>query len=134
MSEDMTPEEFERRLGDGVPVTILSPNIELPEVYPGVWRVRETDDHVIDLMLMFTNWRLAGAKKSEYGTGYSYLYCYVGHGEDVHLRAVLAGLIWDIDGGLDPLEWDKDVLTGTWNEDRHPEAIGIRRRPSRTER
>lgn len=72
----------------------------------GVWRVKETATHWIDVVPMIFNWRIATTSKScplVYDRGW----CYRGTGPDTFVAAVLAAWAWDGDDETEPAGYFK---------------------------
>lgn len=74
------------------------------------FRIRATDEYVIDVRKMLFNWRLIVSLAPEYGVSDLHGYCYFGRTEEALHRAVAAGLAWDEPLTTDPEGFDKQAF------------------------
>ena len=70
------------------------------------FRIRQTDEYVIEVWAMIFNWRLVVMKPNQelfVDRGF----CYFGRGLDSLARAVAAGELWTDPYGTDPIGYDQ---------------------------
>jgi hypothetical protein len=72
----------------------------------GVWRVKETGTHWIEVVPMIYNWRVVRTPKS-CPLGYDRGWCYQGTGPDAFIAAVLAAWAWDGSDETEPAGYFK---------------------------
>jgi hypothetical protein len=81
----------------------------------GGFRVKETETHLIAVVRMLFNWRVARTPKADLMT-YDRGWCYAGTGPASFIAAVLAAMAWDGADETEPEGWNKNVQTGEWRE------------------
>ncbi|ROS46197.1 hypothetical protein [Curtobacterium sp. PhB78] len=74
------------------------------------FRVRATDQYVIDVRKMLFNWRLIGSLAPAYGITDQHGFCYFGRTEEALHRAVAAGLTWEDPLNTEPEGFDKQAF------------------------
>jgi hypothetical protein len=87
-----------------------------PVVIDGGWRVAENDTHAIDILKMAFNYRIVLSERATNFRTYTGGWCYVGKDMGVYLYAYMCAVAWAMDGGDEPLGWNKNVTTGEWCE------------------
>lgn len=76
---------------------------------PNGFRIRQTDEYVIEVWAMIFNWRLVVMPPNQelfVDRGF----CYFGRGLDSLAKAVVAGLAWEDPYGTDPEGYDKKAF------------------------
>jgi hypothetical protein len=75
----------------------------------GGYRVRATDEYLVDVMLMMFNWRVVVTLPEEEGTFHLHGFCYFGRTEESFQRAVAAALAWEDPLNGTPPGFDKQA-------------------------
>lgn len=73
----------------------------------GGYRIKQTDEYYVDVMLMMFNWRLVVGLTEMDGLTYEHGYCYFGTDLGTFARAVAAGIAWTDPLNTDPEGFDK---------------------------
>jgi hypothetical protein len=81
----------------------------------GGFRLGETETHYIDAVIMIYNWRLAMTPKASPLT-YDRGWCYPGNSAVALLALRAAVVLWQREGGDEPIGWIKAVHTGEYRE------------------
>ena len=89
-------------------------------VIEGGFRVKETDRHFVDVMLMPVNWRVTTTRKDRPVVLDRY-WCYAGTGPSSLVTAVVAVRHWDGSDGSEPVGWNRNGQTGEWR--RPPRSV-----------
>lgn len=79
------------------------------------WRVKSTDTHHLDVMIMAFNYRLVTTNKA-IPQVYDRYWCYAGKSPAVLFAAVAAAFAWDGSDGTEPEGWNKSGQTQEWRE------------------
>lgn len=74
------------------------------------FRVRATDEYVIDVRKMLFNWRLIVSLPERYGIEDEHGFCYFGRTEEALHRAVVAGLAWEDPLNTEPEGFNKQAF------------------------
>jgi hypothetical protein len=78
-------------------------------VIEGGYRLVETDEYVVDCMVMLFNWRLVVTTPQYDGLQYMHGFCYFGRDRATLLRAIAAGLAWEDPLHTAPEGYDKQA-------------------------
>lgn len=77
------------------------------QVIDGGYRLRVTDEYIVDCMRMAFNWRLVVSVPEEDGRFYRHGFCYFGRDLATMHRAIAAGLVWEDPLHAAPEGYDK---------------------------
>lgn len=77
------------------------------------WRVKSTDRHHLDVMVMAFNYRLVTTNRQTPQV-YDRFWCYAGKSPAVLFAAVAAAFAWDGSDETEPAGWSKNGQTGEW--------------------
>lgn len=77
------------------------------------WRVKSTDTHHLDVMVMAFNYRLVTTCRTM-PMVYDRYWCYAGRSPAVLLAAVAAAFAWDGSDDTEPEGWSKNGQTQEW--------------------
>jgi hypothetical protein len=75
----------------------------------GGYRLRVTDEYIVDVQSMMFNWRLVVSLPEEDGQFYRHGFCYFGRGPEAMHRAIAAGLTWEDPLNTPPEGFDKQA-------------------------
>lgn len=81
----------------------------------GGYRIKETETHYIDVVLMLYNWRVTRTPKASPLT-YDRGWCYFGTDWSTLLLAAMAAYAWDGADDTEPKGWNKSIQTGEIRE------------------
>jgi len=73
------------------------------------FKVKETEEYVIEVWKMLFNWRLMVLEPNQKDSA-AHGYCYFGTGADALLRAIAAGQQWEDPYNSDPIGYDKKAF------------------------
>ena len=79
------------------------------------WRVKSTDTHHLDVMIMGFNYRLVTTRRAMPDV-YDRYWCYAGKTPTVLLAAVTAASAWNGADDTEPVGWNKNGQTQEWRE------------------
>ena len=80
------------------------------EQIEGGWRVAESDDHWIDILVMAYNHRVVTTNKRIPST-YDHFWCYTSSHDAGGLNARMAVILWAENGSDEPVGWVKNGQT-----------------------
>lgn len=89
--------------------TIELVNGQTLELVTGGYRLRATEDYVVDCTRMLFNWRLHVTTPELDGREYLHGYCYFGRDVTTMHRAIAAGLAWEDPLHTAPEGYDKQA-------------------------
>ena len=76
--------------------------------------VKGTGTHLVHVIPMIFNWRVARTPRDDDLSGPDRAWCYYGTDAGVFVRAVLAAMAWDGGDATSPAGFDKDAMTGRY--------------------